>query len=155
LDNVTFRTDKDLYDKFKIISTIKKEKVQNVLTKFIEKYVTENEKLIGNPEIQEVIQQELPTFFGSTEDWYRYIKKLDKTGYLNIVMRLTFLQNLLLHHKHNKYNDMGFIEFLQENKDFKKTDDFRYLTKSGIYRNVKYNADRYGTTLLGNANDYL
>ena len=39
MDNVTFRTDKDLYDKFKIISTIKKEKVQNVLTKFIEKYV--------------------------------------------------------------------------------------------------------------------
>jgi len=155
LYNVNFKTDQALYDKFRIINTILKEKHQNVLTKLIENYVADNEKFIENPEIQEVIKQELPTFFGNAEEWSHYINKLDKTNYVNTVMRITFLQNLLLHHKHNKYNDVGFIEFLQENKDFKKTDDFRYLTKSGIYLNIKDNADRYGKTLLGDANDYL
>jgi len=154
LDNVTFRTDKALYDKFKIISTIKKEKVQNVLTKFIEKYVTENEKFIGNSEIQEVIQQELPTFFGNADDWDRYVGKLDNIGYVKMATRFMFLEYLLLYHKYkkqNKYNNQSneFLTFLENNKEsFDTSDDRRHLAKFGIFRSVKDGTNRYGKDLL-------
>ena len=158
MHNVTFRTDKALYNKLKIITTIKKEKIQNVLAKYIEKYVTENEKFIGNSEIQEVIQQELPTFFGNADDWDRYVGKLDNVGYVNMATRFMFLEYLLLNHKYNKQNKYNnhsneFLTFLEDNKDsFDKSDDRRHLAKFGIFRSVREETDRYGKNLLSTRN---
>lgn len=156
MHNVTFRTDEALYNKLKIITTIKKETIQNVFAKSIEKYVTENEKFITNSEIQEVIQQELPTFFGTAEDWKRYVSKLNENDYVNMINRFHFFKYLLLNYEFSKHHDINFQTFLHDkNRHFKTTDDFRCLAHSGIYINVNDNVDRYGTRLLGVGNNGL
>ena len=149
MHNVSFRTDEALYNKFKIITTIKNETIQNVLTKSIENYVAENEKFVNNSEIQEVIQQELPTFFANADDWFRYIGKLDSAGYVKIVSRFKFLEYLLLSHKYNRHNNNEFLTFIEKHSDsFDKSDDRHYLVKFGIFRSVREGTQRYGKDLL-------
>jgi hypothetical protein len=156
LDNVNFKTDPALYKKFKMINTILNEKNQTVITKLIENYVTENKKFIDNSEILEVIQQELPTFFGNAEEWIRYVSKLNENDYVNMVNRFHFFKYLLLNYDFSKHHDINFQTFLHDkNRHFKTTDDFRSLAHSGIYRNVNDDTDRYGTSLLGVGNNGL
>ena len=148
MHNVNFKTDEALYQKFKMINTILEKKHQNVLTELIEKYVAENKKYIENPEIKAVTQATLPTFFGSTDDWKHYAMKLDMTDYVNVVMRLEFIQYLLLHHRNRKHNDTAFLTYLKDNNDFRKTNEFRYLAKLNIYQSVKRDEKLYGVHLL-------
>ena len=148
MHNVNFKTDEALYQKFKMINTILEKKHQNVLTELIEKYVAENKKYIENPEIKAVTQATLPTFFGSTDDWKHYAMKLDMTDYVNVVMRLEFIQYLLLHHRNRKHNDTAFLTYLKDNNDFRKTNEFRYLVKLNIYQSVKRDEKLYGVHLL-------
>ena len=86
--NVNFKTGHTLYKKFKMINVILDEKNQNVLTKLIENYVIENNKLLENPEIQQVIQPTLPSFFDNPDDWSHYVGTLDNIGYVKMVIYL-------------------------------------------------------------------
>lgn len=134
--NVNFKTELALYDKFRIINTIRKEKHQNVLTKLIKNYVTENEKLIENPEIQKVVQPKLPIFFGEPEDWARYVRRLDKNGFENMVTRVTFLRFLLHEYVINKYDDIDLKIILKNVQFFQKSDDYKFLS-NGIFSAVQ------------------
>lgn len=154
--NVNFKTELELYDKFRIINIILKEKHQDVLTKLIKNYVTENEKFIDNPEILKVTQPTLPTFFGSADDWKRYVSKLNENDYMDMVTRFHFIKYLLLNYENVRHHDTKFQTFLQDKiGHFRTTDDFRYLAHSGIYRNVNDDVGRYGTRLLGVGNNGL
>lgn len=137
-----------------MINTILNEKNQTVITKLIENYVTENEKFIDNPEIQEVIQPAIPSFFGNADNWASYVGKLDNIGYLKMTTRFMFLEYLLLRYKYNRHNNNNFLAFLEENKEsFDRSDDRRYLAKFGILRSVNDNIDRYGKDLLSTWQD--
>jgi len=147
--NVNFKTEFELYTKFKIINTIKKEKHQDVLTMLIKKYIIENNKLLENPEIQQVIQPTLPSFFDNPDDWSHYVGTLDNIGYVKMVIRFMFLQYLLLYHKYDRHRKNEFLPFLKDNKDsFNKSDDRRYLAKFGIFRAVKDQQKYFGSDLF-------
>ena len=147
--NVNFKTEFELYTKFKIINTIKKEKHQDVLTMLIKKHVIENNKLLENPEIQQVIQPTLPSFFDNPDDWGHYVGTLDNIGYVKMAIRFVFLQYLLLYHKYDGHTKNGFLPFLKDNKDiFDKSDDRRYLAKFGIFRAVKDQQKYFGSDLF-------
>lgn len=133
---MNFKTELALYDKFRIINTIKKEKHQNVLTKLIENYVTENEKLIENPEIQKVVQPKLPEFFGEQKDWEHYVRRLDKTDFENMATRVTFLRFLLHNHVINKHDDIDLKIALKNVQFFQKSDDYKFLS-NGIFSAVQ------------------
>ena len=147
--NVNFKTEFELYTKFKIINTIKKEKHQDVLTMLIKKHVIENNKLLENPEIQQVIQPTLPSFFDNPDDWGHYVGTLDNIGYVKMAIRFVFLQYLLLYHKYDGHTKNGFLPFLKDNKNsFNKSDDRRYLAKFGIFRAVKDQQKYFGSDLF-------
>ena len=147
--NVNFKTGHTLYKKFKMINVILGEKNQNVLTKLIENYVIENNKLLENPEIQQVIQPTLPSFFDNPDDWGHYVGTLDNIGYVKMAIRFVFLQYLLLYHKYDGHTKNGFLPFLKDNKDiFDKSDDRRYLAKFGIFRAVKDQQGDFGSDLF-------
>jgi hypothetical protein len=149
LDNVNFKTDPALYKKFKMINVILNEKNQNVLTKLIENYVTENNKFIDNPEIQKVTQNTLPSFFASPDDWGHYVGTLDNIGYLKMAKRFMFIQYLLLYYKYDRHHKNEFLPFLKDNKDsFNKSDDRSYLAKFGIFRAVKDQQGDFGSDLF-------
>ncbi len=159
MNNVNFKTDEALYKEFKMINVILNEKNQTVITKLIENYVTENKKLIENPEIQKVTQPTLPSFFANAYDWSRYVGKLDDIGYVNMAIRFKFLEYLLLNHKYqkqNKYsnhNHAEFLTFLEDNKDsFDKSDDRRYLVEYGIFRSVKDDLPYFSSDLFSTYN---
>jgi hypothetical protein len=147
--NVNFKTEFELYTKFKIINTIKKEKHQDVLTMLIKKHVIENNKLLENPEIQQVIQPTLPSFFDNPDDWGHYVGTLDNIGYVKMAIRFMFLQYLLLYHKYDRHHKNEFLPFLKDNKDsFNKSDDRSYLAKFGIFRAVKDQQGDFGSDLF-------
>jgi|APSaa5957512535_1039671.scaffolds.fasta_scaffold129992_1 hypothetical protein len=135
--NVNFKTDQGLYDKFRITCTINKEKFQDVLTKLIENYVKENEKLIENPEIQKKIQPELPAFFGKPNDWLRYVRKLDRNGFENMVIRVNFHRILLHEYTSNRSGDLELKMALSSLKQFQQSEDYKCV-KGGILGIVQH-----------------
>ena len=129
---------------------------QTLLTHVLQKnnlkntcFVIKNNKLLENPEIQQVIQPTLPSFFDNPDDWGHYVGTLDNIGYVKMAIRFVFLQYLLLYHKYDGHHKNGFLPFLKDNKDiFDKSDDRRYLAKFGIFRAVKDQQGDFGSDLF-------
>ena len=135
--NVNFKTEQALYDKFRIINTIKKEKHQNVLTNLIKNYVNENERFIENPEIQEEIQHTVPEFYAKPVDCALYVRKLSKKGFEEMATRVTFWRFLLHEHAINKDDGSRELEFILKNKElFQKSEDYEFLS-NGIFNVVQ------------------
>jgi len=135
--NVNFKTDQALYDKFKLLCTINKEKFQDKLTELIQQYVSENESLIENPKVQEKLQPELPPFFGDQNKWRTYINRSDKDKFKEIVTRLTFLRYLIQLYLIDRDKESKLFQILHDPKFFMKSDDCKLLQKNGIFQIVK------------------
>lgn len=134
--NVNFKTDQALYDKFRIICTINKEKLQEVLTELIRKYVTENEKLIDNPETKQRIQPELPGFFDEPEKWFHYVNRMDEKTFEKSVNRMTFQKYLFNYYATQHDNDIKYYEKFKLDS-FKKSKDSRFLAEHHIYSTIE------------------
>ncbi len=135
--NVNFKTDQALYDKFKLLCTINKEKFQDKLTELIQQYVSENESLIENPKVQEKLQPELPPFFGDQNKWHTYIIRSDKDRFKEIVTRVTFLRYLIHIYLIDNDKELKLKYTLLDPKLFQKSDDYQYLAKYHIFKTVK------------------
>lgn len=136
LYNVNFKTEQALYDKFRIVCIINKEKLQDRITKLIENFVIENKELLENPEIKKKIQPKLPTFYGKQEEWAHYVRRLDKEGFEKMATRVTFLRFLLHDHVINKHDDIELQIALKNKEFFQKSKDYKFLS-NGIYSAVQ------------------
>ena len=132
LYNVNFKTDLALYEKFRLISTIKKDKLQNVLTQLIENYVTKNERFIANPAIQEEIQPTEPKMFGEQDEWNNYYGRSDKNTVAKIITRTTFHRYLANLYLIDRDNESELKQTLQDPNFFLKTEDGKFLQARGI-----------------------
>lgn len=132
LYNVNFKTDLALYDKLRLITTIKKDKLQNVLTQLIENYVTENEQFIENSSIQEEIQPTLPTFYEKHDKWENYIRRSDINEMKKFAIRIAFHRHLLHLYIIDRDNDSELKQSLQDPKLFSESNDYKFLQTNGI-----------------------
>lgn len=135
--NVNFKTEHSLYDKFRLVCTINKEKYQDTLTQLIQDYVSKNENLIENPEVQKKLIAELPAFFDKQEKWSRYISRADRNTFGQLATRNNFIRFLLHEYKINNHDDLELMESLHSLTYFKKSDDYKYVSKFGIFANVQ------------------
>jgi len=134
---VNFKTDKALYDKYRVICTIKKEKFQETHTKLIENYIKENENLINKPEIQENITQELPLFYDKPEKWLRYFRKIDNEQFEELSNRVNFWRFLLHEYVINKGRKVEHKIILHQFESFAKSKEYKFLSNGGIIPTVQ------------------
>jgi len=130
---VFFNTDESLYKKFKLVCGMNDKDVGKTITDLIQNYVTENKGLIDNPEVQEKLPPQLPTFLGEPSEWEVYIRKSGKQEIENIVTRLMFLRYLIHIHLIDRDNDSEIKNALRDPKFFKDSDDYKFLSKMNVW----------------------
>ncbi len=137
MENINFKTDGELYDKFRLVCTMNKIKFQDKLTELIKKYVSENENLLSNPEIQEKMGQGLPDFFAEPRKWHRYIYESDTTRFNEITNRIHLLRFLLHDYVIQKGYKLDDVVETTKLKNalhllevFRKSEDGKHLSKN-------------------------
>ncbi len=139
---VYFHADEGVHKSFKLICGIKGTDIKKTMNELMQNYVSENESLISNPEIQDTLPPELPKFYESQDKWSTYVRKSDKEGIENMVTRMTFLRYLIHLHLIDRDNESKIKEALRDPKFFTKSEDCKFLQKNGIMEAVTTMSDR-------------
>ena len=131
MKSVYFHTDEAIHKKFKMICAINDIDMGKTLTELMQNYVSENQSLIDNPEIQDSLPPELPKFYESQDKWSTYVRKSNKEGIENMATRIMFLRYLIHMHLIDKDRDGEIKQALKDPKFFTGSSDHKFLQKYG------------------------
>lgn len=128
---VYFHADEGIHKSFKLICGIKGTDIKKTMNELMQNYVSKNESLISNPEIQDTLPPELPKFYESQDKWSMYVRKSNKEGIENMVTRIMFLRYLIHLHLIDRDEGDKIKQALKDPKFFTGSADHKFLQEKG------------------------
>lgn len=139
MKNVYFHSEEELYKNFKILCELNNEKVGNKLNGLMRHYVSENSKILENPNMQDKLPQFTPEIFAKPKEWKRYIASIDNETFSRFDLRLYYF-NLLMKFFLRQEKRKGIATVSNDRKLFFRTEEqnamgdiFLELKHLGLY----------------------
>ena len=149
MKSVYFHTDEAIHKKFKMICAINDIDMGKTMTELMQNYVSKNQSLIDNPEIQDNLPPELPKFYESQDKWSTYVRKSNKEGIENMATRIMFLRYLIHLYLIDKDRDDKIKEALIEhNGNQTKASERLGLSQSALSERVSALEHELGARLF-------